>query len=272
MKLTIAEKKKFQQTVWDFYYEHGRHNLPWRQTTDPYYILVSELMLQQTQVDRVIPKYNAFIERWPTSELLAQASLGDVLKAWQGLGYNRRAKYLLATVTHVEEKYDGVFPRSEIELQLLPGIGPYTASAVAAFSYDQPVVLIETNVRQVVIFHFFADKEVVSDSEIYELVAATLPDADFRNWYAALMDYGSHLKRMHGNLARKSKSYTKQSTFKGSDREVRGAILRLLSIQTATEKKMLEVLDMNPEKIKIQLTKLLAEGLVVKNRSTYALP
>ena len=137
--------QRFQQYLVRWYHAYGRHELAWRQTTDPYAILVSELMLQQTQVERVIPKYQAFMQKFPTAKALASVQLDEVLRMWQGLGYNRRAKYLWQTASAVTSA-GGEFPKTEEDLRALPGIGPYTASAVACFSYIMPVTLIETNV------------------------------------------------------------------------------------------------------------------------------
>lgn len=228
---------EFQQAVWQYYDRHGRHQLPWRLPDatgrfDPYRILVSEVMLQQTQVGRVIPKYDQFLARFPTVQALAQASLGEVLIAWQGLGYNRRAKFLWQAAQMVTDEYGGEFPPDQEELTQLPGIGVNTAGAVIAYAFNQPVTFIETNIRTVFIHHFFGDREGVHDKEVVELVAATLPDgnaADIRLWYWALMDYGSHLKQTVGNKSRASKSYAKQSPFAGSRRAVRGAVIRYLS-------------------------------------------
>lgn len=268
------KEQQFVETVWKFYAQHKRDHLPWRQTHDPYHILVSELMLQQTQVDRVIPKYEAFVKRWSTAAALAKAPLSEVLTMWQGLGYNRRAKYLHECAQAVVIQYDGVFPAQESSLKELPGIGPYTASAICAFAYNQPVSLIETNVRQVFIYHFFKNREQVTDAEIMAKVEKTLPHDRARDWYAALMDYGTHLKKLHGNLARKSKHYVKQSTFKGSDRQVRGAILRALGDRSLTNKQLSlhpELIELDGTKIAPQLEKLLRDGLISEEGQLYRL-
>jgi A/G-specific adenine glycosylase len=265
-------EKQFVDYVWKFFENSGRHYLPWRLTTDPYQIVVSELMLQQTQVDRVVPRYEAFIGLWPTSKALAQAKLSEVLIAWQGLGYNRRAKYLLETVGIIETTCNGVFPKTQEGLRSLPGIGPYTASAVCAFAYNQPVVLIETNVRRVFIHHFFPDDESVCDSKILPLVDKTLPKADSRRWYAALMDYGTWLKKEHGNANLRSKTYKKQSRFEGSDRQIRGAILRELASGEQTAGHLTIALrSFSPERVNVQLDKLLQEGLVGRSRKGFRL-
>jgi len=267
------KERKFQEFVLDWHQKCGRHDLPWRQTTDPYLVLVSELMLQQTQVTRVIPKYTAFISAYPTVHTLAEASLGDVLRLWQGLGYNRRAKFLLACAVEVAGQRQGVFPQTEAELRKLPGIGPYTASAICAFAYNQPVELVETNVRQVMIHHFFKNKEQVTDKQILEQVRRTVPADNARSWYAALMDYGTHLKVLHGNNTRVLKGYTKQSKFKGSDREVRAAIVRSLTTASLDKEALIQSLaNYDVAKIQPQLDSLQKEGMVILKGGVYRLP
>lgn len=219
---------QFQQYLLRWHAQYGRHGLPWRQSTDPYAILVSELMLQQTQVERVIPKYHAFLAAFPTVEKLAVATLPEVLTLWQGLGYNRRAKYLHKTAQTLIQTYGGAFPQTQQELQTLPGIGKYTAGAVMAFAYNKPVVMIETNIRAVFIHHFFPDQVAVSDTALLPLIEQSLPSRQTRNWYAALMDYGSHIKSVVQNPSRRSRQHVKQSKFTGSVRQVRGEIIRLL--------------------------------------------
>jgi len=255
-----------------WYHEHGRHELPWRQTTDPYLILVSELMLQQTQVARVIPKYQTFITEFPTVKELAEAPLGDVLRLWQGLGYNRRAKYLhqAACIIH-DTKME--WPRTVKELQQLPGVGPYTAAAICAFAYNQPAELVETNVRQVVIHHFFAGQKTVTEQAVQKRAQQLLPRDKARTWYAALMDYGSYLKQQYGNNTNKIKGYTKQSPFKDSNRSIRGAILRSLTDGQKTKQRLqTELAPIEPVRIATQLQALQAEGLVTKERRVWRLP
>lgn len=269
------EERQFVGTVWRYYRRQGRHDLPWRRTIDPYHILVSEVMLQQTQVERVIPKFVQFLKRFPTIEELARAPLGDVLMLWQGLGYNRRAKLLHDTAVAVVTEHGGQLPMTAAALRELPGIGPYTASALMAFAYNAPEVLIETNVRTVFIHHFFKDATGVPDANILALVERTLPKRRARQWYAALMDYGSYLKRAVGNQNVKSSTYKKQSRFAGSERQVRGAIVRTL----VTEKSPLTLLGLAKklpqfEAVKVidQLATLTKEGLVVQTRGRYHLP
>lgn len=263
----------FIATVLSYHKDYGRHTLPWRQTTNPYRIVVSELMLQQTQVDRVIPKYRAFIKTFPTAKALAAASLSEVLQLWQGLGYNRRAKLLHECVKIITAEHRGRWPKTRAGLERLPGIGPYTAGAVLAFAYNEAVPLIETNVRTVYLHHWFAGQTDVADTEILARVAKHLPAVEARIWYAALMDYGTHLKKVHGNPNSRAKAYTKQSTFAGSDRQIRGAIIRILATTPATRAKLLKLLTQFEDiRIDAQLAKLLKEGMVTKTKQTYTLP
>jgi A/G-specific adenine glycosylase len=262
----------FQTVVWEYYRQHGR-DLPWRQpeadgSFDSYKILVSELMLQQTQVNRVIPKYQAFIVRFPSFADLAQAPLGDVLRLWSGLGYNRRAKFLWQTAKQVVAMPGGRLPLTSAELTRLPGIGPNTAGAILAYAFNKPVVFIETNIRTVFIHHFFAGQQDISDRQISDLVAATLPD-DARRWYWALMDYGSYLKQTVGNLSKLSKHYVKQSAFRGSRRQIRGHILRLLGQETQTLASLQKA--MKDERVTGVLNDLVAEGLVEETPTAYRL-
>jgi len=224
--------ESFKELIKAWYLENGRHDLEWRLDLRPYSILVSELMLQQTQVDRVRPKYREFMFAFPKESILAASDLGTVLRYWQGLGYNRRAKFLWEAVMRVGEL--GAFPTSVKDLEDLPGVGPYTAGAIAAFAYNEPVVLIETNIRTVFIHHFFPEELNVDDARLLPLVADTLDRLHPREWYWALMDYGSYLKSTAGNASRRSKQYVKQSRFAGSRRQMRGKILRALGEGTKT--------------------------------------
>ncbi len=203
--------------------------------------MVSEVMLQQTQVPRVIEKYKEFLEAFPNAQALARSNLGEVLKVWSGMGYNRRGKYLRDAAIEIVKKYKGKVPRDAVSLRALPGIGPYTASAVLIFAFNMPDTLIETNVRTAFIHGFFKPNKVIhtnhkgptfvkkiSDRELLPLIAQAAEGQDPRTWHWALMDYGSYLKKVHKNPSRASAHYTKQSKFEGSLRQVRGAILREL--------------------------------------------
>jgi A/G-specific adenine glycosylase len=239
------EVQNFQKTVWDFYAKN-RRDLPWRvfeggrgakpraqkgkRKVSPYEILVSEFMLQQTQVDRVVPKFLAFLERFPTMHDLAISSQKDLLLMWSGLGYNRRAIYLQRSVQAIVGDYKGRIPKDPTILKTLPGIGDYMAHILPVFIYNQPEVLIETNIRTVFLHHFFEGKDAVSDAEIFEKIKETLPIEEAHDWYYALMDYGSYLKKEKKIKNTQSVHYTKQKPFKGSLRYVRGTLLKKLVI------------------------------------------
>ena len=217
----------FRGFVWRHYKAHGRHDLPWRKTKDPYKILVSEIMLQQTQVQRVIAKYEEFLKAFPTVRVLAAASLSDVLKVWIGLGYNRRAKFLHDAAKQIVERNSGKFPKTYTELRALPGVGDYTAKAIRVFAFNQPEVLIETNIRGALLHHFFPPSRNVPDAKLIPILEQLLHTiSNSREWFNALMDYGSHLKQLYPNPSRRSRHHVKQSKFEGSLRQVRGAILR----------------------------------------------
>lgn len=267
---STTSKAAFVRTIWHYFDHHGRHDLPWRQTRDPYHILISELMLQQTQVARVIPKYQAFIAAFPTVEVLAEAPLSAVLRLWQGLGYNRRAKFLHEAAKVIAKSG---FPTSYEEIRQLPGVGSYTAGAILAFAYDEAVPVIETNIRTVYLHHFYGAKTGVTDAEILVLVKETLPKRrSVREWYYALMDYGAHLKTKVGNINRQSRHYTVQSRFAGSDRQIRGAIIRLLTVESCTKRELQAHLPLvTAPRLTAQLTRLVSEGLVVQEGRRYGL-
>jgi len=237
--------------------------MPWRDDTRPYYVLVSELMLQQTQVDRVIPKFLAFMERFPNVEALAETSLGDVLALWSGLGYNRRAKYLHDAARKIVQEYNGKFPTTREGLMKLPGVGPNTAGAILAYAYNQPTVYIETNVRSVYFHHFFETGEKVHDRQIAELIEGTIDTEHPREFYWALMDYGSWLKKQGAGRVQQSKHYVKQSALKGSIREVRGQIIRSLTEGEMTEDVLKEKLAAD-ERFDPALRGLIKDGLVTR--------
>ena len=209
--------------------EQGRalyRDLPWRNTRDPYEIWISEVMLQQTQVARVLTRWERFLSRFPTVDALAAASPGDVVEEWQGMGYNRRALALKRAADICAARYGGAMPEGVEELVKLPGIGEATAAGITAFSRDVPCIYIETNVRAVFIHRFFPDEERVTDRQLRPLVEAACPTEDVRGWYYALLDVGAHLKRTQGNPSRRAAAYTRQSAFEGSRRQKRSWLLR----------------------------------------------
>lgn len=272
MDLTVRQRADFLGTLWDYYAHHGRDELPWRLPDadgqlDPYRIMVSELMLQQTQVSRVIPKYHAFLQTFPTLKALASASLGDVLRLWQGLGYNRRAKFLWQAAQAIEAL--GYFPTESAGLVALPGIGPNTAGAILAYAFNQPVIFVETNVRTVYLHHFFPGRTEVTDTDIRSLIEQTLDHEHPRDFYWALMDYGTHLKATVGNLNRASRHYTKQSSFHGSRRAVRGRVIRLLGKRPHSADELASLIV--DERLAGVLAELLNETLIRKNADIYSL-
>lgn len=257
----------FRKDVWTHYRSAGRHDLPWRKTRDPYRILVSEIMLQQTQVPRVIEKYKSFLKRFPTVRALARAPLSAVLKEWSGLGYNRRGKYLHDAARVIVHEYKGNMKAATAER--LPGVGPYTKAAVRTFAYNEPHLMIETNVRAAFIHAFFADRTAVHDRDLVPLIEATAEGQDPREWYWALMDYGSRVKRLHRNPTRKSSSYVMQSKFSGSLREVRGAIIKMLNEGAHGDLALARKLSFEERFIRQALSGLKKDGLVVSSRGSW---
>lgn len=176
-----------------WYGRHGRANLPWRTTRSPYFTLVSEFMLQQTQVDRVVPKFEAFVAAFPDVAALARASVADVVRAWQGLGYNSRAIRLSELARAVVERFNGVIPANVDELRRLPGIGPYTAAAVAAFAFDKDVAAVDTNLRRVVHrIAFGLEHPPLASAEALDAKASEmLARGKAHDWNSAMMDLGA---------------------------------------------------------------------------------
>ena len=255
------------------HYAAERRTLPWRSDINPCRILVSEFMLQQTQVERVLGKYELFIETFPDFQALARAPLKDVLALWQGLGFNRRAVNLWKTVRKVVEEFHGSLPDTTEALVKMPGIGRATAGAVLAFAFNRPVVFIETNIRRVFIHFFFQGRTDVRDSEILPLVEAALDHDNPRQWYYALMDYGAMLGRQSLNPNRRSAHYTRQAAFEGSDRQVRGRIIRELLRQGAlTGKDLSSQLDIEGDRLRKILAGLERDGLIVRRKRCYSLP
>ncbi len=221
--MTEQKIRKFQNKIWNFYKDNKR-NLPWRNTNNLYFILISEVMLQQTQVPRVLHKYEEFLKTFPTIKHLAESSNEDLLRTWSGLGYNRRAFYLKNAAIKLYSNPE-ITPE---HLLTIKGIGPNTAGSIYVFCKNKPYVFIETNIRRVFIFEFFNNKEKIDDKQILSLVEKTLDTKNPREWYYALMDYGTYLAKIYKNPNRKSKHYTKQSKFEGSIRQTRGNILKAL--------------------------------------------
>lgn len=273
---TIGAMPKLLEQLKSFYKTQGRSHLPWRKSRDPYKILVSEVMLQQTQVERVVPKYEIFIETFPEIEALAKAPLSKVLLLWSGLGYNRRAKHLYETAKVLAER-GGEFPKDPAEIEKLPGIGRYTARAVAAFAWNKPEVFVETNIRTVFIYHCFKNRRkldvLIADAEILPLVEKALRASRMepRDFYAALMDYGSYLKRKGIRLNARTKHYAKQSKFEGSYRQLRGAVLRNVLERPCTIEELTDKTARKKNDVLRVVANLSEEGMIIiKNRKIFA--
>ncbi len=257
----------FIKSVWDFYKKNKRP-MPWREDISPYSIFISEVMLQQTQVARVLVNYPLFKSQFPSFKSLAQANTVTLLAAWQGMGYNRRVLYLKTAAEIITTKYKGTLPENTALLDELPGIGYATACSLVAFAFNTPVVFIETNIRRVFIHHFFTDATNVSDKEILPLVEKTLDKKNPREWYWALMDYGAYLAKQGENPNRKSRHYTKQKKFEGSVRQVRGGIIRLLLKKPHTGEE-LENIYKDDERLFTTLKQLKKEGFIKEEDGKY---
>lgn len=253
----------FVKTVLAHYKQHGRHDLVWRKKITAYKILVSEIMLQQTQVSRVLPKFDAWMKAYPTLAKLARVSLGDVLKLWQGLGYQRRAKALYEIAQSTK-----TLPKTYEELLALKGVGPYTASALCAFAYDHfPEYLLETNIRTALIEAFHQGEMSVHDGVLYDDLHRLTQNKEVqaigaRHWYYALMDYGAHLKASKISHNTKSAGYAKQTPYEGSTRQLRA---RVLFAVTHGEK------IPNDERVETVLSQLTKEGYIIRNGKKFSI-
>ena len=253
----------FRRRVYTYYSRHGR-NFPWRDSSDPYAIVVSEIMLQQTQTSRVVGRFERFLDRFPTFAALARAPLAAVLTEWQGLGYNRRALFLVNLAQAVMAKHRGTLPATFDELRALPGVGDYTAGALLAFVYGKPAVFIETNIRAVFLEEFFKGKHGVRDKEIASIVELTLDRRDPRRWYYALMDYGVACKARSRSLNARSAHYAKQPPFESSIRKVRGEVVRSLvrAARPLTRAALRELVRSDTKRLASALTGLIDDGII----------
>lgn len=264
---TAIAVASFRKRVFAFYKKQGR-TLPFRKTTDPYAIAVSEFMLQQTQVSRVVPKYEAWLELFPDWHMLAEASRVSVLKAWSGLGYNRRAIYLHELAKRVTQEFQGEFPRSESDLMGIPGLGPYTRKAILVFAFNLPLAAIDTNIRRVLLASFSLPP-TTTPAELQYLAERVLPRRQSRVWHHALMDYGAMKLTAQKSGVR---SLARQSKFDGSLRQVRGAIVRLLSNgDRKTPSALIMETGFTQEKISQALDALMQEGMIQSSRNRFSI-
>lgn len=243
------------------WYQKNKRDLPWRKTRDPYKILVSEIMLQQTQVSRVLPKYKEFLQAFPTVESLARASDGKLLTVWSGLGYWRRAKFLKAAAKLITRDFGGKFPEDTEILQKLPGIGPYTAGAIACFAFDSTEPFIDTNIRRVYLHFFFPDKQNISDARILPIARQAVWKTDPRAWHSALFDYGATVLK-NEKINQRSKHYAKQSQFKGSFRLFRATAIRRLLAEPGQQLPTVALLDFLEEQLRAAERDLSAQEIL----------
>jgi A/G-specific adenine glycosylase len=220
-------------------------------------------MLQQTQAQRVVPKFLAWMERFPDARSLAEASVPEVLALWSGLGYNRRALALHRAAGIIASLPEGAIPPDEAFLRSLPGVGPYTSRAVLAFAFNLPGVFLETNIRTVILKHYFPGAEGVKDAELEKVAAEVLDRESPRLWYNALMDYGAEIKRTEANHSRRSSGYARQAPFATSFRRVRGAMLKyLLERGPSSLEEMRADLPFSMEALEKGAAALASEGFV----------
>lgn len=269
IRFDSARFKIFQKQVWNFY-KSNKREFAWRNTTNPYYIVVSEIMLQQTQTSRVEQKYQDFIKTFKDFKSLAQATQAEVLTLWVGLGYNRRALALYGIAQKVMAEYNGKLPDDVEVLKTFKGLGHATASSIVAFVFNKPTIFIETNIRAVFLHSFFKEEQEISDALLMPLVEATVCKDNPREWYYALMDYGVYLKKLHKNPSRKSKHHAIQSVFEGSDRQIRGAIiLKLTQQKTLSLAQLYQELSFDKDRIIQQCNKLKKEGMIKINNNFF---
>lgn len=261
-------QKAFHSLIYGYYSAFGR-TLPWRYTGDPYHVFISEIMLQQTQVDRVVQKYLDFIARFPSFVVLAEAEFNDVLMMWHGLGYNRRAMNLQKAAQTVVAQHNGILPSDPEELIRLPGIGKATAASIAAFGFDKPTVFLETNIRTVYITLFFADNcSDILDDVIVPIAAEMLDTGSPSRWYNALMDLGTYLKKTRPNPTRRSREYSRQSPFHGSKRQLRGLVLKeLLEIGTLSKDRLYGI--STDDRLNDVIDELTKEGFIAEEGGCY---
>lgn len=261
---------EFKQSVWDYFRQNGR-TFAWRQNINPYRVFVSEIMLQQTQTHRVAQKFDAFVSVLPDFQKLARAPFPVVLGLWQGLGYNRRAKYLLTAAIRIMGEYAGHLPSDPLILRTFDGIGPATSCSMVTFAFNKPTIFIETNIRAAFIHHFFKGQSNIADSQLMPLIEQALDQQNPRQWYYALIDYGVMLKQQFINPSRASKHYFKQSRFQGSVRQMRGHILQLLLARGKLELFELESLSDYDERLPVALAQLINEHFVCQDEHRYCL-
>ncbi len=253
-----------------------KRDLPWRHTFDPYKILVSEIMLQQTQVSRVVEKYYEFLRIFPDIYSLAHASTADVIRVWKGLGYNRRALYLKRAAEVLVRKYNGNFPQSANDLQEIPGIGKYTAGAILVFAFRKNIGVVDTNIRKI-ITGFFYDGIQQKESVIEQKASELVPIGKSWEWHQALMDYGAlEFSKQKEKVAVGIRKGTAYVPFRDTNRFLRGRILDLIREKSIRETKLLTLIYKTHRKdkqiIRTVISDLVREGLLIQTDGIVSLP
>lgn len=272
----LSKKKisTIQTTVLDWY-KTNKRNLPWRSTRDPYHILVSEIMLQQTQVSRVIPKYEEFLKRFPTVGKLASVSSAEVIRAWKGLGYNRRALNLQRAARVIVGEHNGKVPSDLEALRELPGIGRYTAGAIRNFASGIDTPAVDTNVKQF-LDHFVPASAARTENDYYDLAEQLMPEGKAREWLHAVMDYSALVlksNKVTGSTLRVEPR--KSEPFVGSNRYLRGRIIDRLRDQAQTASALFAAIakpiDVEQGRFQALVTALQSEGFLTRKGRTLRL-
>lgn len=248
------------------WWANNKLEYPWRNTPNPYHVLVSEFMLQQTQATRVIPKFTAFVKKFPTLDALAESSQSEVLRLWSGLGYNRRAVQLQNAAQTLLDW--GHFPDDPQELIKLKGIGPYSSRSIPIFAFNKDIGTVDTNIRRVFITEGFATDET-SQKDLFRIADELVPHGRSRDWHNALMDYGSKVVS-----ARKTgiRSTSRQGDYKGSTRYFRGKIVKILLEGPETLNELCRLLGVEQATLHPILKKLERERIVTNDNNVYSLP
>lgn len=279
-RVTKQQREKLTSSLWQYYDDHGRHDISWRTRPTPYRVVVSEIMLQQTQVARVEEYFTKWMKKYPSWRALARALLRDILLDWQGLGYNRRGKYLHDIAQIVTDQYHGTLPSDRSALESLPGIGHYTAGSIRAFVFNEMDVFLETNIRIVLIHHCYSRnkniiRSAISDQELLSVLNQIVThdmraQQSPRDFYYAMMDYGSYLKQTVGNLNARSGSYIRQSRFDGSRRQLRAGILRyVLRYGPVDESNIITNSQRDGDLVRKLLGDLVREGSIKQKKTKY---
>lgn len=269
MEISLKQISDFQEKIWSFW-KNNQRDLPWRKTQDPYKIFISELMLQQTQVDRVITKYKEFLEKFPNQESIINASDADIIRMWKGLGYNKRALYAKKAMVYLQKHFGGKFPGNEKDLKKLPGVGEYTARAILSFALHQKVTLIDTNIRQVIQNEFSKEKEL-PEHAVFLIAKKVLPKEKTWEWHQALMDYNA----LFLSKTKIKKKNSNKIPFKETNRFVRGKIIDLLRENSYSEINLIvsmKKFKKSKKDVIIAVESLMKDNLIVSKTHQYMLP